>query len=312
MDRHSEDKLSSYLKVRQFFIDNLADCAAIVPIISTLHSDFLAALQLILDTKEDADLDITGYTEDKKQKRTILEVSCLKVAKSLALYAQMNNLSSLKEKINFTASDLTRMRDTEIYTTACKIDELLFPYQAQIAQYGITPSDATQLVTDTKNFFDVIQSPKYKIGERVSLNANLSTYMGNMDALLREKMDVAMTIVGINNSTLQSQYLSARAIDNTGTTSGIKVYSDSINANSNRTVADITYNPDLTFTFQNKGNTTLLFGLSVDGANFTGTSITVQPLDTLTRDASDLATEGVYLLVQNIGTNAGSYIVEVD
>lgn len=312
MDRHSEDKLSSHLKVRQFFIDNLADCAAIVPIISTLHSDFSAILQQILDTKEDADLDITGYTEDKKQKRIVLETSCLKVAKSLALYAQMNNLSSLKEKINFTASDLTRMRDTEIYTTACKIDELLFPYQAQIGQYGITLNDITQLVTDTKNFFDVIQSPKYKIGERVSLNVNLSTYMGNMDALLREKMDVAMTIVGINNSTLQSQYLSARAIDNTGTTSGIKVYSDSINANSNRTVADITYNPDLTFTFQNKGNTTLLFGLSVDGANFTGTSITVQPLDTLTRDASDLATEGVYLLVQNIGANAGSYIVEVD
>lgn len=312
MDRHSEDKLSSYLKVRQFFIDNLVDCIAIVPIISTLHNDFLVALQLILDTKEDADLDITGYTEDKKQKRVILETSCLKVAKSLTLYAQMNGLSSLKEKINFTASDLTRMRDTEIYTTACKIDELLQPYLGQIAQYGITATDAGQLVIDTKNFFDVIQSPKYKIGERVSLNVNLSTYMGNMDSLLKEKMDVAMTIVGINNSTLQSQYLSARAIDDTGTTNGIKIYSDTVTANSIRTVADIIYNPDLTFTFQNKGNTTLVFGLSLDGANFVGTSITVQPSDTLIRDASDLATEGVYLLVQNMGVNVGTYMVEVD
>lgn len=312
MDRHSEDKLSSHLKVRQFFIDNLADCSAIVPIINTLHSDFLTTLQLILDTKEDADLDITGYTEDKKQKRILLETSCLKIAKSLALYAEINGLSSLKEKINFTASDLTRMRDTEIYTTACKVDELMQPYQGQIGQYGITSNDIAQLVIDSKNFFDVIQSPKYKIGERVSLNVNLSTYMGNMDALLREKMDVAMTIVGINNSTLQSQYLSARAIDNTGTTSGIKVYNDSITANSIRTVADIIYDPDLTFTLQNKGNTTLVFGLSLDGANFVGTSITVQPSDTLIRDASDLATDGVYLLVQNIGANVGTYTVEID
>lgn len=312
MDRHSEDKLSSYLKVRQFFIDNLADCVTIVPIISTIHTDFSTFLQTILDTKEDADLDITGYTEEKKQKRAVLETTCLKVAKCLSLYAQMNQLSSLKEKINFNASDFARMRDTETYTTACKIEELLGQYASQISLYGISAADISQLNIDIKNFFDVIQSPKYKIGERASLNANLVKFIADMDRLLKEQMDVAMTIVGISNNSLQAQYLSSRAIDNTGTINGIKTYNDSVNANSIKTVASINYDPDLTFTFQNKGNTSLVFGLSVDGSNFVGTTVIVQPSDTLTRDASDLATIGAYILVQNNGNNSGSYTVEVD
>jgi DNA polymerase II large subunit len=265
-----------------------------------------------LDTKEDADLDITGYTEEKKQKRAILEKSCLKISKSLSLYAQMNNLSSFKEMVNFTPSDLTRMRDTEIYTTACKMEELLIPYQSQLSQYGISANDISQLSIDIKSFFDVIQSPKYKIGERSSLNSNLMKYMGDMDELLKEKMDVAMTIVGLTNNTLQNQYLSSRAIDDTGTISGIKTYQDTVSANSTRTVSDIDYEMDLTFTFLNKGNTPLVFGLSLDGVNFLGTVISVQPLDSITRDASDLAAEGMYLLVQNIGNTSGSYIVTVD
>lgn len=312
MDRHSEDKLSSYLKVRQFFIDNLNHCAAIVPIINNLHTDFSHVLQQILDTKEEVDIDITGYTEDKKQKRQILEVSCLKIAKSLSLYAQMNNLSSLKEKINFVASDFTRMRDTDIYTTSRKIENILVPYQSQLGQYGINASDISQLTTDIQKFFDVIQSPKYKIGERVSLNNSLSKFMGDMDSLLKDKIDAAMTIVGINNNSLQGQYLSARAIDDTGTTSGIKTYNDTVTANSMRTVTNLSYQPDITFTFQNKGTTLLIFGLSSDGANFLGTTISVQPNDQLTRDASDLAMEGAYLLVQNDGNMNGAYIVTVD
>jgi hypothetical protein len=312
MDRHSEDKLSSYLKVRQFFIDNLNNCAVIVPIVTDLHLDFSTVLQQILDTKEEVDIDITGYTEDKKLKRQTLEVSCLKIAKSLALYAQINNLSSLKEKINFVASDFTRMRDTDIYTTARKIENTLIPYQSQLGQYGINANDVAQLTTDIQNFFDVIQSPKYKIGERVSLNNSLSKFMGDMDSLLKEKIDVAMTIVGINNNSLQGQYLSARAIDDTGTTNGIKTYNDTVTASSMRTVANITYQPDITFTFQNKGTTFLIFGLSSDGANFVGTTISVQPNDQLTRDASDLAMEGTYLLVQNDGNVNGAYLVTVD
>lgn len=312
MNRHSEDKLSSYLKVRQFFIDNLATCSSIVPVISAIHAEFLVVLQEILDTKENADLDITGYAEDKKQKRTTLEVSALKVSKALSLYAQMNQLISLKEKVNFTASDLTRMRDTEIYTTACKIEELVLPYQSQISSYGLSTVDISQFAIDTKNFFDVIQSPKYKIGERISYNVNLNNLAAKMDNLLKEEMDVAMAVVGMNNNLLQEQYVSARAIDDTGTNNGTHTYSDSVMANSIRTVADIKYLPDLTFTFQNKGNTTLIFGFSIDGATFTGTTVSVYPSDVLTRDASDLAGEGIYLLVQNMGNDSGAYTVIVD
>lgn len=312
MDRHSEDKLSAYLKVRQFFIDNLANCAAIVPVLNTIHADFLLALQNLLDTKEDADLDITGYTEDKKKKRATLEIACIKIAKSLSLYAQINELISLKEKVNFTASEFTRMRDTEIYTTARKIEELVQPYQIDMGNYGISNADISQFAVYIKSFFDVIQAPKYKIGERASLNHNLSSYMSHMDTLLREQMDVAMAIVGISNSALQEQYLSARSIDDTSGGSGIRTHSDSVEAQSTRTVTDLSYQPDLTFTFQNKGNTNLVFGLSTDGTTFVGTSIAVNPSDTLTRDASDLAPEGVYLLVQNMGNNIGYYAVIVD
>ena len=94
-----------------------------------------------------------------------------------------------------------------------------------------------------------------------------------------------------------AQYKSARSIDNSGGGSSSKQYSGSISAGLTSVIVKQDYDADRSYTFMNKGNVDLQFGLSIDGINIDGTSVTLQSGDEISRDASDLSGSGEFLIV---------------
>ena len=121
-----------------------------------------------------------------------------------------------------------------------------------------------------------------------------------------------MDLIEFDFPQLYAQYKSARSIDNSGGGSSSKQYSGSISAGLTSVIVKQDYDADRSYTFINKGNVDLQFGLSIDGINIDGTSVTLQSGDEISRDASDLSGSGEFLIVINTGSIDGEYKVEAD
>ena len=312
MNNRNEDKLSMYEKVQLFLKDHIASISAIIPNAVNVKADFDQKIQDLMMTIANAGMQTTGYTQIKENARQQLETSLLRIIRGLKAVAIDNQLLDLKAKSDYSRTEIERFRDSEIYTTTLRIFDLATANQSLLANYAITPTHIQDLKTFNDSFFEVIQLPKDKIGERASFNQLIEIQMSDIDMLLRERLDTYMELIEFDLPQLFTQYKSARAIDSSNGGYAAKTYSNIVAANLTAVIIKQTYDPDRSYTFTNKGNSELQFGLSLDGITIVGTTLTLQSGDEITRDASDLNGEGEFLLVINTSNVDGEYKVEAD
>lgn len=312
MTNRNEDKLSMYEKVQLFLNNHISTLSSIIANTAVAKTDFDQKIQDLMNTIASAGMQTTGYTQIKENARLQLETSLLKIMRGLKAVAIDNNYLDLKAKSAYTRTDVERMRDSEIYTTTLRILDLTQTYQTQLTNYAITSINLQDLKNYNNAFFAVIQLPKDKIGERASYNQLIELQMASVDALLKERLDVYMDLIEFDFPQLYAQYKSARAIDTSGGNTSNKTYIGLIMAGLTAVIVKQDYNADRTYTFMNKGNGDLQFGLSLDGISISGTILTLQSGDEITRDASDLSGAGDFLIVYNNGSIDGSYKVDAD
>lgn len=312
MQNRLEDKLSMFEKVDSFLQINLSVLSTKLPILSTVYPDFKQKLDNVLMSAQASTVDTTGYTADKANKRKGLEQLGLKISRGLAAYAAISQNIHLRAKIDFNKSELERMRDNDVYMNVKVIEDYAGQYITHLAPYGVPSTDLSDLTHKLKDFYLVIQTPKMKIEERSSYFQQLEEQIIDADIFLKNVIDALIGVLEVDEPLLFSQYKKARSIDQTGSQSSAKTFSGSVNANNTAVVATLVYDIDRTFTFKNTGNTSLFFGLSIDGIVSVGTEIEVVSASEITRDSSDMFSEGDKLLVRNDSAVVGNYVVNTD
>ena len=312
MKGKDEDKLSMYEKTNLFVKDHIDEISTVVKRAVIEKANFEEALNELMYIIANAGGQTTGYTQIKENARFLLERSMLKIMRALKAFAIDENLFDLKAKNDYSRTDVERLRDSDLFTTALRIYGLANDNEAGIANYSITHDNISKLQTYAKSFFEVIQLPKDKIGERSSYNKLIELKMAEIDTILYDKFDNYLSLIEFDNVQLYAQYRSARSIDNSRGTSSSKQYSGTVAAGLTVMVIQQDYDQDRSYTFFNKGNADLQIGLSTDGVSINSSSVTLQPGDEISRDASDLNSEGNYLLVQNMGSIDGKYEIKAD
>jgi hypothetical protein len=236
----------------------------------------------------------------------------LKIARALSAYASVTKNMNLRSKINYTKSDLEKMRDNDVYMNVKVIEEYATQYAVDLLPYGISSTDISDLGQKIIDFYEVIQTPKMKIEERSSYFQQLEIQISEVDKQLKEVIDPLIGVLEGDEPLLFSQFKKARSIDQTGSQSSGKNFSGIVSANNSAVVATLPYNIDRTFVFKNTGAVNLFFGLSVDGTNILGTEIEVVVGSQITRDSSDMYVEGDKLMVRNTESIQGAYDVSTD
>jgi hypothetical protein len=94
-------------------------------------------------------------------------------------------------------------------------------------------------------------------------------------------------------------------------TQKVTSYQAPIAPNATEKVFDLPYNSERTLSLR-ASNATLEFGLSVDGANVIGETVSVAPNNLVIKKSSELSQSGNYLLCINKDTVEGIYDVEAD
>jgi len=313
MNDSQENKLSMFIKVDTFLTNNAAALAAVTQIagiktaLETLIDNITTTGGLIID-------DTTGYTIEKSIKRAELEAIMLKVAHAATgYYASIENPTGFKTA-DYTRSELHASRDSELYTRAKRLHTFVTPIAALLTGFNSGPADVADLDAKKEAFFDVIQNPQTKRGEKSAAVIDLENYFTDADSLLFT-LDAYMNTFEAVNLNLFNQYQSARSIDDLGGGSGsgetiISTVQNSIAAGATVNVGALpsgTQKVKMAVT----SNGPLEFGLSVDGNTFNGNTTSSSSSTPVVYNVSDFASAGSLMLVRNqSATLAGAYRID--
>lgn len=187
------------------------------------------------------------------------------------------------------------------------------PMTAALAPFGLHIDDLAAADFAGITYFNVLKSPQEQIKLRSKIFEELKTLIAANDAFLRDKVDKVMAIYEATNSSLYRGYLGARKIDATGRKSSPD-YFGTVAAAAITLVAEIPYLAGRRFDIENTGVVNLLFALSTESAEVTGTPVYVPAGSSMLRQSRNLnlAEAAVYLLIQNPDPYvSGSYKIGV-
>ena len=201
MNDQLENKLSMYEKV-QLNVTSHATETAGIPAIATTKTELDLVVAKILTSAGISNLDITGYTVQKQNKRNDMSLVLKKVTAGLTAYYSINNQPQEAEKWDETSSMIDGMRDNDIYTYSQRALVASVANVAALAPFGILPADNTSLTTLNADFLLLIESPKNRIGERGAELNNLERLFEQADNILINKLDPLMRIFETTNPTL--------------------------------------------------------------------------------------------------------------
>jgi hypothetical protein len=137
----------------------------------------------------------TGYATDKEREEQELEDLAHEISQTLADWYEENGREGDAAQIDLSLSAWQRLRDTELIAKARllhgKLTEALAAHAADLADYALTPADATLLAKELADFEKITADPSAAISVRRSLTVTLrpkfraaSDLLAKMDRLV--------------------------------------------------------------------------------------------------------------------------------
>lgn len=155
--------------------------AALRPMVAAL-TDLIAAQQAAT----------TGHAADKDREEQELETAAHEISEALADCLEDSGLQADADKIALSLSGWQGLRDTALIARAKLLHTTLTAALAEnpagLADYGLTPADATLLAKETADFEAIVANPAAAISARKALTAALRPKFREVADLLA-KMD---------------------------------------------------------------------------------------------------------------------------
>lgn len=275
MNSHQIDKFNMYLKVDDFFDDHTADTAS-HPQIAPKHTLFKGLLDDITLQEATASADNTGVAEDKAALRTKAEIEIFDALTAVSGFARDNDNFTLLRKVDFTMSQLQKLRDMMLYAHGKEVERHATAHALALSSYAYTAVQLATLGTSLSSFFASISEPKDAIEASAVAGHTVDRLFVQADNLL-EHLDIYMDSFRFSTPALWDEYRMARSIDDAGGGSGSDdegTASGTLMAGAMAVVLEFTYDGALEYTISNNGlGTPLQASLYEDGAPVAGATV---------------------------------------
>ena len=156
--------------------------------------------------------DASGTTQAKQKERDEMSNAAITVAAALKAMASINGNLQLAADVNFSPSDILRVKETDADDICLHIHQLGTTHLAALAEYDITQSDLDVLAKEIKDFSDLIGKPRISIGQGKAIREEIDTLIQKTDLQLRDQLDNLMLKYRVKSPGFYSQYLSARDV----------------------------------------------------------------------------------------------------
>lgn len=215
MKNKQEDKLSMYLTVEK-------DCNANKDIWSNMPGfvdTFGRFKNLISEIKTQQEIQkgrTTGITKSKQKEEDEMIQATIESASAVHAFASIIGDDELMSKVNYSPTNLMRLRDTDLRAVCQTIHDAAESVIAQLEDYGKTPEDLEKLQKEINDFSDMISEPRSAIGTRATATAKLEELFQEADTLLRDQLDMLMVNYKSSHPKFYNKYRSARMIVDMG------------------------------------------------------------------------------------------------
>jgi hypothetical protein len=232
MTSKQESKLNMYNAVLSFSAANTTIIATIpaYPIVVTAFTNKTQAIDAMAQLEATV---ISGITINKADLKKALCQTGANTAAAGYAYATFINDPILKEKFNYSYSDLFRLKDDELTIIVQNLHNDASDIVTELEPYGVTAATLTAFQTEIGNYNTSVPSPRNAAAQRKAYKEQLKTLFKEADKLLKEQMDKLAQQYKTTNTEFYNTYKNNRKIIDapTSSTQATGTITDSITTN---------------------------------------------------------------------------------
>ena len=211
MNKIQNAKLDMYKAVISFCNQN-QEVLASVPALQVSYNSFTDIVESITTVAHQKADVISGIREDKSQFRKSLVERVADVAAKVYAYAVSAANNELKEKVNFTTSDLLRLRDEELPGVCTNIVMAINSNLTLLAAYNVTVDTLKELNALLDQYTSMISRPRNAVSQRSAHVSTLKELFKSADAILKGQMDKTIKEFRLVNPVFYKPYKNNRII----------------------------------------------------------------------------------------------------
>lgn len=209
MERFQENHLSMFKTVDIATENHATVIDAILPLKSA-RTELKQIIVNLGNAVQKQSTNISGYTEEKKQRRQKMTDQTFVVGQLVSAFAIAKNMTALDAEVNFPVSTLNRMQDDEVGEICNKVYLKAKEHLADLADYGITTAVLNELKELIDNYNSKTQLNKVTLEQKSEQTKIIAQLIKDGKALLTNSFDKLMLILRNTNPEAYNAYVAAR------------------------------------------------------------------------------------------------------
>lgn len=163
----------------------------------------------------------TGLTADKRTARDTMTAATLEIAGAVAAYASETGSGELHAKVDYSISDLRRVRDTLIGGVCLNIHNAAKDNLDDLGDYGMTTKKLTDFKAKIDAYNGTVSKPRTAKSNSSATGKLLKAEFAATDTVLSKRLDRLMTQFKTTQPAFFGAYTTARLIvDNPASRNG--------------------------------------------------------------------------------------------
>jgi hypothetical protein len=187
-----------------------------VPAMATTINDFELLLAEIENYIQLTSGNKKGIAQQKATQQALVIAHAYELSSVLYAMAIKKNNEILAAKVDFTETDLLKMRDDNLVTTCRNIVELATEHLAGLIAYEVTSDELIVLKEEINRFAENLTTGRVSVSERKAANEKLKIVFLHVDALLKKQLDRIMVRYRKTEPDFYATYQNLRRIINYG------------------------------------------------------------------------------------------------
>ena len=209
MERFQENHLSMFKTVDIATENHATVIDAILPLKSA-RTELKQIIVNLGNAVQKQSTNISGYTEEKKQRRQKMTDQTFVVGQLVSAFAIAKNMTALDAEVNYSIRTLNRMSDDEVGEICNKVYLKAKEHLADLADYGITTAVLNELKELIDNYNSKTQLNKVTLEQKSEQTKIIAQLIKDGKALLTNSFDKLMLILRNTNPEAYNAYVAAR------------------------------------------------------------------------------------------------------
>ena len=209
MKRFEENHLSMFKTVDIATENHATVIDAILPLKSA-RTELKQIIVNLGNAVQKQSTNISGYTEEKKQRRQKMTDQTFVVGQLVSAFAIAKNMIALDGDVNYSITTLNRMQDDEVGEICNKVYLKAKEHLADLADYGITTAVLNELKELIDNYNSKTQLNKVTLEQKSEQTKIIAQLIKDGKALLTNSFDKLMLILRNTNPEAYNAYVAAR------------------------------------------------------------------------------------------------------